>query len=173
MSADWTALVRSGAGLRAKGGHEIGDGHADLAHRVALADRHLLVVERYEVDRHAERRSDLVLTAVSPADRLRLIVRGHERRPDLRPHLARERHKALVLRQRKDGHFVRGEMRTEAEHNARALLDGFLVVRGAEDRVRRRSAPTDVSTTCGMNRSFATSSKYSRFLPENSEWRRR
>src|SRR5438067_933067 len=137
MSADWTALVRSGAELLAKGGHEIGDGHADLAHRVALADRHLLVVERHEVDRDAERRSDLVLTAVSPADRLRLIVRGHERRPDLRPHLARERHKALVLRQRKDGHFVRGEMRTEAEHNARALLVGFLVVRGAEDRVRR------------------------------------
>src|SRR5438105_3688847 len=137
MSADWTPLVRSGAELLAKGGHEIGDGHADLAHRVALADRHLLVVERYEVDRDTERRSDLVLTAVSPADRLRLIVRGHERRPDLRPHLARERHKALVLRQRKDGHFVRGEMRTEAEHNARALLVGFLVVCGAEDRVRR------------------------------------
>ena len=43
--------------------------HALLRHRVALADRDGVVVEGLEVDGDAERRADLVLPAVAPADR--------------------------------------------------------------------------------------------------------
>src|SRR5690349_4395032 len=40
-----------------------------LGHRVAFADRHRLVLERVEVDRHAVGRADLVVPAVPLADR--------------------------------------------------------------------------------------------------------
>src|SRR5688500_9502270 len=40
-----------------------------LLHGVAVTDRRRLVVQRVEVDRDAERRPDLVLAAVPPADR--------------------------------------------------------------------------------------------------------
>src|SRR4029077_329812 len=122
---------RSAAERLSERGHELLDRHAYLAHRVALADRHGAIVDRLEVDRHAERRADLVLTAVAPADRLRLVVRRHEMRPDLRPDVARDGAQALVLREREDGDLVRREVWTEAHHDARALLVGLLVVRGA------------------------------------------
>ena len=47
--------------------------HPLLRHRVALAHRHGLVVERVEVDRDAERRADLVLAAVATADRAGVV----------------------------------------------------------------------------------------------------
>ena len=49
-----------------------------LLHRVALADRDGAVVERVEVDGDAERRAELVLAAVAPADGLGLVVVAHE-----------------------------------------------------------------------------------------------
>src|SRR5919204_6615023 len=78
-------------------GDHVGDGHANLRHRVALADRHLLVLERIEVDGDAERRADLVLTPVPAADGLRLVVRREQVRTDRRVDLARERRELLVL----------------------------------------------------------------------------
>src|SRR5205807_2110275 len=78
MSADCTALARSGAELLAKGGDEIGDRDTDLRHGIAFPDRHGLILERLEVHRDAERRPDLVLAAIAAADRLRLVVSGHE-----------------------------------------------------------------------------------------------
>src|SRR5947209_2067153 len=44
-----------------------------LRHRVAVADRHRVVLERLEVDRDAVRRPDLVLPPVAPADRARIV----------------------------------------------------------------------------------------------------
>src|SRR6185503_10967361 len=110
VSAVPTALRRSGAELLAERGHELGNRHANLGHRVALADRDLAVVERCEVDRDAEGRTDLVLTAVAPADRLGLVVRRHEVRPDLRPDLAGKRCEAVVLGERQHGDLVGREM---------------------------------------------------------------
>src|SRR5438132_5876341 len=137
MSADCTALARSGAELLAKGGDEIGDRDTDLRHGIAFPDRHGLILERLEVHRDAERRPDLVLAAIAPADRLRLVVSGHEVRANLRPHLAGEWREALVLRERQDRGLVRSEVRAEAQEDARALLVGLLVVCGAQDGVRR------------------------------------
>src|SRR5882672_11420783 len=91
-------------------GHELGDRDAGLRHRVALADRDLLVLERLEVDGDAERRADLVLPPVAPPDGLRLVVRGHEVGPQRRRDLARERRELLVLRERQDRHLVRREL---------------------------------------------------------------
>ena len=48
--------------------HQIGDGHAYLAHVVAVADRDRLIGQRVEVHGHAERRADLVLAAIAPSD---------------------------------------------------------------------------------------------------------
>src|SRR5438094_5055768 len=137
MSADCTALARSGAELLAKGGHEVGDGDADLRHGIALPDRHGLILERLEVHGDAEGRPDLVLAAIAPADRLRLVVCGHEVRANLRPHLAGEWREALVLGERQDRDLVRREMRAKAQKHACALLVGLLVVRGAEDGIGR------------------------------------
>src|SRR5437879_13730359 len=122
MSADCTALARSGAELLAKGGHEVGDGDADLRHGIALPDRHGLILERLEVHGDAEGRPDLVLAAIAPADRLRLVVCGHEVRANLRPHLAGEWREALVLGERQDRDLVRREMRAKAQKHACALL---------------------------------------------------
>src|SRR5690606_29083068 len=68
----------AGRGSRAEQvpGQVLGDlvqRHALLAHRVTVADRHGLVVERVEVDRDAERRADLVLAAVTAADRAGVV----------------------------------------------------------------------------------------------------
>src|SRR5256712_620926 len=129
---------RSGAGKALpESGHELRDGNADLRHRVALADRHLTIVERREVHGHAERRADLVLAPVAATDRLRLVVRRHPVRPDEIPHLAREWREPLVLRERQDRDLVRRDLRAEAQDDADALLVGLLVVRRAQQRVHR------------------------------------
>ena len=45
----------------------------DPGHRVALADRDRLILQGVEVDRHRERRADLVLAPVTPADGSRVV----------------------------------------------------------------------------------------------------
>ena len=45
------------------------DRDAVLRHGITFADGHRLILERVEIDRDAERRADLVLAAVAPADR--------------------------------------------------------------------------------------------------------
>ena len=52
--------------------------HAPLFERIAVADRHGAVGERLAVDRDAERRADLVLTAIAAADRALLVVEDVE-----------------------------------------------------------------------------------------------
>ena len=49
-----------------------------LLQRVAVAHRHRAVLHRLAVDRDAERRADLVLPAIAPADRARLVVEHRE-----------------------------------------------------------------------------------------------
>src|SRR3989442_6689862 len=129
---------RSGAGnALPESGLQFRDGNADLRHRVPLADRHLTIVERREVHGHAERRADLVLAPVAATDRLRLVIRRHPVRPDEVPDLAGKRRQALVLGEGQDRDLVRRDLRPEAQHDADALLVRLLVVRRAEDGVRR------------------------------------
>src|SRR6266545_7492417 len=56
------------------------DGDAVLAHGVSLPDGHLAVLERVEVHGYAERRADLVLASVPPADRAGVVVVAHPQR---------------------------------------------------------------------------------------------
>src|SRR5438045_3459586 len=46
-----------------------------LLHRIALPHRHLAILQRVEVDGHAEGRPDLVLPAVPPSDGTGVVVR--------------------------------------------------------------------------------------------------
>lgn len=68
-------------------GDRLVDGNADLLHRVAIAYGDGIVLCRLEIDGYAERRADLVLAAVSLADRPREVVRCGEVLSDLRVNL--------------------------------------------------------------------------------------
>src|SRR5918992_3260419 len=58
-------------------GHEVRDGEAFLSHRVAFAHGDGAILERVEIDRDAEGRADLVLTAVPTPDRAGVVVVAH------------------------------------------------------------------------------------------------
>src|SRR5512137_1999461 len=73
MRWSWSALPADP--LRQFGGQRR-DRDADLLGRVAIAQRHRLVLHRLVIDRHAKGRADLVLAAIAPPDRSGLIV-GH------------------------------------------------------------------------------------------------
>src|SRR5262249_39840094 len=76
------------------------DADALLLHRVALANRDRLVVQRVEVDGDAERRADLVLAAVAAADRARVIELGGPALAQPRGDVAGLRRQVRVARQR-------------------------------------------------------------------------
>src|SRR4051794_33378228 len=54
-------------------GLDLGEGDSLLRHRVAVADGHRFVLERLEVEGDAVRRPDLVLPAITPADRAGIV----------------------------------------------------------------------------------------------------
>src|SRR5919204_3109897 len=125
-SAASATPLGSGAQLLPQRGDEFGDRNADLLHGITLADSDRVVFERDEVDRDAERRSDLVLAAIPAADRLRLVVRRHEVGPHRRPNLPRERAQLLVLGEGQHRDLVWGDMRFEPQHDADPLFIGLL-----------------------------------------------
>src|SRR2546429_2992226 len=61
--------------------------HPHLGHIVAGPDGGGVIVDRFEVDGHRERRADLVLAPVALADRLGIVVLGTEVGPQLMLHL--------------------------------------------------------------------------------------
>ena len=113
------------------------DRHAHLLGGVAIADRDGTVLERVEVDRDAQRRADLVLTAVALADRLRLVVVDHVAVGQRGVDLAGQRRQRVLLAQRQHRHLVRREARVQAQHGARLVVDDVLVVRGQQERGHR------------------------------------
>src|SRR5438309_9639216 len=60
-----------------------------LAHRVAVADGHRVVLERLEVEGDAERCADLVLPAIAAADRAGVVELHVPARPQQRCQIAR------------------------------------------------------------------------------------
>src|SRR5581483_4555799 len=118
-------------------GEQIALVHALLRRLVAVAERHGAVLDRLVVDRDAERRSDLVLTAVAATDRARLVVLHREVRAELRVDLLRLLGVAALPEKREHGGLHRREARVEAEHGARLALDFVLVVRVDQERERR------------------------------------
>src|SRR2546423_1045884 len=121
---------RSGeAELLPERGHELLDLHPDLGHVVAVADRDRLICQGIEIDGHAQRRTDLVLAPVPPADGLGLVVRRLEVRPQPGPDRARQLAQLRLLRQRQHRDLVRRQVPIEPEHDADAVLVWLLVVR--------------------------------------------
>src|SRR3954451_9213463 len=80
-------------------GGDAGERNTLLRHRVALADRHGVVLEGLEVDRDAERRADLVLAAVAPPDRLGVVELDVPVAAQLGGEVARLRRQGLVARE--------------------------------------------------------------------------
>src|SRR6266545_2106149 len=78
---------------------ELGDRDALLTHGVAVPNGDRVVLQRVEVDGYSVRRPDLVLPAVPPADRTRVIVVDPEVTPERGRHLLCGRHEPLVARE--------------------------------------------------------------------------
>src|SRR6185503_18524739 len=96
-------------------------GHAILLERVAISDRYRSVFHRLAVHRDAERRADLVLTPVSPANSTRLVVEHREGGSQLLRQLVGELRHAVLLHERKDAGFHRRERRRERQHRTSLL----------------------------------------------------
>ena len=110
-----------------------------LRERVALADRDRVVLERLLVDRERERRADLVLAPVAPADLAAVVVLDRRsRRSSSYSARALLDHVVALADQRQDGRLHRGELRVEAQHGALALGHDLLVVGVDEEREHRR-----------------------------------
>ena len=110
-------------------------GNADLFHTVAVADGHGAVFKRLEIDGHAERGADLVLTAVTLTDRAREVVGRGEFLAHCRVDFVRFFRKALLKGQ--DGALIGRERGVQTEHRADIVLfrvDDFLVVGVREER---------------------------------------
>src|SRR2546429_6958726 len=71
-----------------------------LPERIAIADRDRPVLHRLTVDGDPEGRPDLVLPAVAPPDRARLVEEDGERLPQLLREVLRELRHAVPLHER-------------------------------------------------------------------------
>src|SRR2546430_16955752 len=107
-------------------------GDADLGHRIAVAERDGAVLHGLVVDGDAEGRADLVLATIPLADRPRLIVVHRELPPERVVDAPGALRLAVLAEQWEDSRLVRGELRMQAQHDARLALHLVLVVRVEE-----------------------------------------
>src|SRR5437762_11825440 len=91
---------------------QVFDCDARLFHRIAFAQGHgvtqarSFLAKRFEINRHAERRSNFILTPISATDRPRLIVKNEHVRPEKIDNLLRLRDQQfLVFQKREDSAF--------------------------------------------------------------------
>ncbi len=108
-----------------------------LRRLVAIAQRHRPVLDRLVVDRDAERRADLVLAPVAPADRARLVVLHGEVRAELRVDLLRLLGVPGLAQQGEHRRLHRCEPRVQAQHDTRLTLYLVLVVSVDQEGERR------------------------------------
>src|SRR5436853_563993 len=76
--------------------------HAILLQRIPVSNRHRAVLRGLTVDRDAIRCSDLVLSAIPPADGTRFVVEHGEALSQLGCQLRRKLRHAVLLHERKD-----------------------------------------------------------------------
>ena len=96
--------------------HQSLNRHTHLRHGVALSDRDgLIFFDRLEIDGDAQRRADLVLAAVAPADALRIVVLDEPMLAQLRCNVARRRRQLLVSAQWQHRHFHRRQSRMQVQ----------------------------------------------------------
>src|SRR3954463_6996839 len=97
---------------------------ARLLHGVALADGDRAVLHGLAVHGDAERRARLVLAAVAPPDRARLVVEaGDAARAQVLVDLHGPLGHAVLLHQRENTGLDRRQRRLDAQHHARLALD--------------------------------------------------
>ena len=116
---------------------EVGDGHTDLLHRVAVADRDAAVIDGLEVVSDAERSTDLIFAAVPFPDGTGDVIVHHEVLGQLLVNFGRLLVK--LLGQRQDGSLVRCQCRVETHDDAGVFLAlrvgrGLFVVSFAQER---------------------------------------
>ena len=91
--------------------------NTNLLHCVAVTDSDAVVIKRIVVDGHAERGSDGILAAISLADAVLLVVLVVEVVFDFIHYFLGEFRESVLLDERKDCDFYRGERGRNAEHN--------------------------------------------------------
>src|SRR5215217_5134502 len=89
------------------------------------------------VDRHAEGRPDLVLTAVALADRAAGVVLGRPELAELLVDTTRLLGLAVLVHERQDRHLDRSDVRGQTEDGALLTADLVLVIGVAEQGEHR------------------------------------
>ena len=114
-----------------------------LGHRIAVADRHGPVLQRLAVDRHAERRTDGILTAVTLADGVFLVVNDivivFQQVDDLLRHFGH----AVLLHQRQHGYLDRSQCGREFQHDARIAAFERLLGIGRRHHLQEHAVHAD------------------------------
>ncbi len=105
--------------------------------RVAVAQGHRAVLDALVVDRQAEGRADLIVSAVALADRAALVVLGLRQHAHGFVDLARELRLAVLADQRQHRRLDRRQAGVQAQHRPLLALDLLLVIRVHEKRERR------------------------------------
>ena len=113
------------------------DRHALLLEGVAVAQRDGVVLRRLVVDRDRERRPDLVLAPVAPADRAAVVVLRRHVAPQILVDRARLLRVPGLAQQREDRDLDGRERRVQAQHGAPLAADLVLVVGVAQEREDR------------------------------------
>src|SRR5437667_2556922 len=116
-------------------------GDADVRRGVGVAQRDRAVLHGVVIAGDAEGRADLVLAAVAPPDRARLVVVDREVPAERVVDAACTLGLAVFSQEGKHGRLVGGEARVEAQHDARLALDLVLVV-GVHQEGERRAVGT-------------------------------
>ena len=120
--------------------------HAVLGQSISIPQGHRSILHGLVIDRHAERRANLVLTTVATTNRTRLVVLGHHIRPQACMDFAGFLRLTQLAQQRQDRDLDRRQTRMQAQDENGAgpgvmeRIDSELVQPVAE-RSRPRCVP--------------------------------
>ncbi len=113
--------------------HQIGNLNAFLLHGIPVAqcdcvlELPIFLAECFEIDRHAERRSNFVLATITPSDGAAFIVEDIHVRPQKIDNLFCFRHQLfLVFQKRKHRTFDRRHTRMKTQDGARLHFSFFV-----------------------------------------------
>ena len=113
---------------------EVGHLNTGLLHCVAVAQRHRVILKSLMVDSDAIRSADGILTAVTLADSVFLLIVCREIKLEVVDNLAGLFGQSVFLDKRKHGTFDRSQRRGQVKDDAGvAALEFLLLVARAED----------------------------------------
>src|SRR3954469_4418906 len=106
-----------------------------LGHRVPITQGDGVVLEGFDVDRHAPWRPDLILAPIELADRRRVVVDGEDVAGKVRAQrMAQRDDLGPLLEERQNGDLVRRQLGIESEHDALLAANLLLPIRVDEER---------------------------------------